>query len=99
MNVDMGGQEFVNVLGLVGREVVGDHMNFLTLGLVGHDVGEKRHELSRGVPRGGLTQHLAGFCVEGSVQRERAVAEILKANRKRDSVAGGINAIAQSKSR
>jgi len=47
--------------------------------LVDHDVGEERDELRRGVPRGGLTQNLAGLGVERGVQRQGTVAEVLEA--------------------
>ena len=39
MNVGVIGQELIDQFGLVRREVVSDHMDFLALGLVGHDVG------------------------------------------------------------
>ena len=35
--------------GLVGRQIVGNHVDFLALGLAGDDIGQKRHELGRGM--------------------------------------------------
>src|SRR5215472_621947 len=49
------------------------------LRLVDDDVGQKGDELCRGVPRRGFAQHLAGFSVERGVQRQCAMAIILKA--------------------
>lgn len=79
MNVAVRFKKFTDLLDLVGREVVSDEVNFFAIGLVGHDVGEKRNELDRGVTRGRLAQHLAGLGVEGGIQRQRSVAEILEA--------------------
>ena len=53
-------------------------MDLLATRLIEHDVGEKGHELDRGMARGSFAQHLAGLGVEGAVQGERAVAVILK---------------------
>ena len=75
----MRGQEVLDALGLVRREIVGDHVDLFAARLVDHDVGQERDELGRGVPRGGLAQHLAGLGVEGGVQRQRAVAVVLEA--------------------
>src|ERR1700682_2594379 len=79
MNVAMLGQKWLDALGLVRREVVSDDVNFLALGLVNHDVSEKRDELRRGMPLRRLAQYLAGLGVECGVQRQRAVAVVLEA--------------------
>src|SRR5678815_1151316 len=79
VNIGVCREELVDALGLVRGEVVGDDVDLLAAGLVDHDVGEKRHELSRGVPLRGLAQHLAGPGIESGVQRQRAVAEVLEA--------------------
>lgn len=79
VHVGMLGEEGLDLLGLVGREIVRDHMGLLAARLVEHDVGEKGHELGRGVRRSGLAQQLAGLGIEGSVHGERAVAVVLKA--------------------
>src|SRR5947207_13211091 len=45
---------------------------------MGYDVGKKGHRLRAGVPRCGFAQHATGLGVKGRVQRERAVAVVLK---------------------
>src|SRR6218665_2545195 len=72
-------EERVNQRGLVCREVVDDDVDFLAARLMGHDVGEEGDELGRGMPRGGLAQHFAGLGIEGGVQGERSMPEVLKA--------------------
>src|SRR6516225_4482074 len=47
--------------------------------LVDDDICQKGNELRRGVPRRGFTQHLAGFGIERGVQRQCAMAIVLKA--------------------
>jgi hypothetical protein len=54
MNVWMLLEELLDLKGFVHREVVGDHVDFLALGLVRHDVGEEGSALGRRVTRGGL---------------------------------------------
>lgn len=46
----VGLQKLGDPCGLVGREVISDHVNLLTYGLRGHQVRQKRDELFRGVP-------------------------------------------------
>jgi hypothetical protein len=48
MHVGMPGQEIVDALGLVRREVVGDEVNLFAARLVRDDVAEKGHELGAG---------------------------------------------------
>ena len=78
LDVGMCAEEGIDLLGLVRREVIGDHMNLLALGLVGHDVGEEGDELGRGVARGGFAQHLTGLGVKGGIERQRAVPVVLE---------------------
>jgi len=54
-------------------------VDLLAPGLMGHDVGEKGHELRRGVARSHFAQHLAGLGIEGGVQRKHTVAIVFKA--------------------
>ena len=72
------GEERLDPRGLVRREVVGDHMDLLAVGLVHHEVGQKRDELCRGVARRSLAPHLARLGVERRVQGEGAVTDVLK---------------------
>jgi len=64
--------------GLVGREVVGDHVNLLTGGLARHDVGQKGDELFRGVPVCRLAQHFPCLGIERGVERQRTVPVIFE---------------------
>lgn len=61
MDLGMFSQKLRRLLGLMGREVVGDHVDLPTARLVGHDVGEEGNELCRGVPPGRLARHLTGL--------------------------------------
>src|SRR6218665_615987 len=72
-------QERVNQPGLVCREAADDDVTFLAARLMGHDVGEEGDELARGMPRGGPAQHFTSLGIEGGVQRERSMPEVLKA--------------------
>ena len=62
-------EEVFDRLALVGREVIGDHMDLFAAGLIDDDVGEEGDKLGGGVPFGGLAQHLAGLGVEGGIER------------------------------
>lgn len=56
MNVGVLYEERIDLLSLVRREVVRDHVDLLALGLVRHYVGEEGHELGRVVARSCLTK-------------------------------------------
>ncbi len=79
LHVGVLAEVFLDLLSLVPREIVGDHVDLLAARLVEHDVSEKDSEIARGVARGGLAQDLTGLGVDGDVQGERAMAVILKA--------------------
>lgn len=72
------GEKRLDPRGFVRREIIRDHVNLFVSGLMGHEVGQKGGELSRGVARCGLAQHLARFGVDHGVQREGAVTDVLK---------------------
>jgi hypothetical protein len=78
VNIGVCREEFVDALGLVRREVVGDDVDFLAARLVDDDVGEERNDYGRGVALGGLAQHFHSLGVEGGVQRQGAMAEVLE---------------------
>lgn len=78
MDVRMRGEEGIDQLGLVGREVVGDHMDLFAARLMGDDVGQKGDEFGRRMSCGGLAEDFAGLGIEGGVQRQRAVTEVLE---------------------
>ena len=67
LHVRMLGEERLDLVSLVRREIVRDHVDLLAARLIEHDVGEKGHELGRGMAGGGLAQHLAGLGIEGGV--------------------------------
>jgi hypothetical protein len=54
-------QEFINALGLMSREVVGDDVDLFPRGLVRNDVGEERDELGRSVTRCGFAQYFTSL--------------------------------------
>lgn len=60
----MGLQKLGDPTGLVGREVIGDHVQLLTGGLMGHQVCQKGDELFRGVPVRCLAQHFPCLGIE-----------------------------------
>ena len=74
----VGLQKLGDPSGLVGREVISDHVNLLTGGLIGHKVCQKGDELFRGMPVRCLAQHFSGLGIECGVQRERAVPVIFE---------------------
>ncbi len=73
MNVGMCAEKGLDLLGRVGRQVVGDDMDLLAAQLMGRDVGQEGRELGRGAVRGGFAQRLTGLGVESRIQRQCAV--------------------------
>ena len=78
-DVWMLGQKRDDTLGLMGRKVVHDDVNFLAGRLGGHHVGQKGNKLRAGVTGGGFSDHLAGAHVKGGVERESAVTVVFEA--------------------
>ena len=72
-------EEIFDRVALVGREVVGDYMDFFAARLVDHDVGQEGDELGGRVALSGLAQYLAGLGIEGGVERQGAVTKVFKA--------------------
>ena len=81
MNADLGmiGQEVLDELGFMGREIVGDDVDLAAEGLGSHNLGQKVDELSAGMAWRGLGKDFAAAGIQGRVQRKGAVAVILKA--------------------
>src|SRR5229473_3801332 len=79
MNLRMSIQKVVDLPRLMGREVVGNHVNLFAARLVDDDVRQERDELRRRVSHGRLAEHLACLGVERRVQGQRAVPKVLKA--------------------
>ena len=80
MQVHLGmiSQELRDQLGFMRREVVGDDVDFPMAGFEREDLAQESDELFGGVAGGGLTHHLATFGIERGVERERAMAVVLK---------------------
>lgn len=79
MRIAVTFKEVCDTLGLMCRAVIDDDMQRFAAGLVDDEVGEECDELGRGVLRGGLTERLARSGVKGGVERQRAMAAVLKA--------------------
>src|SRR5262245_54775440 len=79
LKVGMGGEELRHGLSFVRREVVGDDVDLLSRGLRGEDICEKGNELRTGVALGCLAQDLSAGNLQGGVERESTMPEILKA--------------------
>jgi len=81
MNTHFGmtSQKITDRLGLMRAQVITDDMHGLLLGLACEEIFQKRDELCAGVAGASLANHLAAGGMERRVQRERAVAIILKA--------------------
>lgn len=77
-DVGMLQQEGTDRLSFMGREVVGDHMDFPALRLTRHDVAEKVHKRGTGVQGDRLAEHLARLGIQRREQRERAISVILE---------------------
>src|SRR6218665_1099914 len=72
-------EERINQLRLACREVVDDDVIFLAARPPAGGLGEDGGEPGRGRPRGGLAPHFPSLGIEGGVQRERSMPEVLKA--------------------
>jgi hypothetical protein len=81
MNADLGmtGQEVVDELGFVSREIVGHDSDLATKGLGSYDLSKKVDELRAGMAWGGLAKDLYTAGIEGGIQRKGSVTVILKA--------------------
>jgi hypothetical protein len=64
--------------GEMGREIVCDNVDLLTLGKAGDNLFKKSNKLGTGVTRHSLAQDLARFGVERRVERKRAVTVVPK---------------------
>ncbi len=78
-DVGMGVQELAHGFGLMGREVVGDDVDLLAFGLGGHDLSQEGDKLCAGMTCRRLPQDLSAGNLQSRIEREGAVAEILKA--------------------
>ena len=72
-------EELLDSLGLVGGEVVEDDVDLLAGGLTGDEILEEGDEFLAGVVADGLAQNGSGLGVQGGVQRQSAVSNVLEA--------------------
>jgi hypothetical protein len=79
MNVGMTSEELFDLRSFMGREIIGDDVDFLTVGLMSDEVRKESHEFCRGVALSHFTQHFARAGVESSIQRKSAMTVVLKA--------------------
>jgi hypothetical protein len=81
MNADLGmtGQEVVDELGFMGREIVSDDVDLASERLGGHDLGQEVDELGAGMALRRLAEDFSASGIKGSVKGKGTVAVILKA--------------------
>lgn len=79
VHVGVCGQELINKLGLVGREVVDDDVDLFSPRLRREQIRKEAHELGGGVAGGGLADDFTAFGVESRVQTQRPMAHVLEA--------------------
>ena len=60
------------------REVVQNDVDLLPRGALADHLAEESNKLFTGVAGSRFAQHFAGFCVQGGIQRERAVTIVLE---------------------
>ena len=77
--VRIGLQEGRNRFGLMRTQVIGNDMDFFAWRLAESDLAKELDKLGAGMARAGLAQHLTSVDVERSVQRQGAMAVVLKA--------------------
>ncbi len=77
-HVRMLKQEGANGLGLMGREIVRDHVNRAPRRLTGHDVAKEFDKGGAGVARHCLPEHLARLRVQRGEERQRAMPVVLE---------------------
>ena len=77
-NVRISLEEFPDLGGTMGREIIGDDMNFLCRCLTGNNLLEKSHELRAGMAGGSFAEDFATLGVERGKERKRPVPIIFK---------------------
>ena len=77
-NITISLEKFPDLGGTMGREIVGDDMNFLCRGLTGHNLLEKSHELRAGMAGRSFAQDFTTLGVERRKERKRPVPIIFK---------------------
>ena len=77
-NITISLEEFPDLGGTMGREIIGDDMNFLCRCLTGNDLLEKSHELRAGMTGGSFAEDFATLGIERGKERKRPVPIIFK---------------------
>ena len=77
-NVRISLEEFPDLGGTMGREIIGDNMNFLGRRLTGNDLLQKSHELRAGMAGRGSAEDFTTLGVERRKERKRPVPIIFK---------------------
>ena len=77
-NITISLEEFPYLGGTMGREIIGDDMNFFGRCLAGNDLLEKSHELRAGMAGRSFAEDFATLEVERRKERKRAVPIIFK---------------------
>ena len=77
-HVGMTSQKVRNCFGFMRTQIIADDMDGSFLGLRSHQIFQKCHELRTGMSSSGLADDLPASSVQRCVQRERAVAVVLK---------------------
>src|SRR3984893_14788918 len=77
-HVGVVSQELLDSLGFVGREVVEDDVDLEIARLSGDQRAQEGNELSAGVVRSCLPEHLSGLGVERGVQGEGPTTDVLE---------------------
>jgi hypothetical protein len=77
-NITISLEEFPDLGGTMGREIIGDDMNFLCRCLTGNDLLEKSHELRAGMASGSFAEDFTTLGVERGKERKRPVPIIFK---------------------
>ena len=71
-------KEFPDLGSTMGREIIGDDMNFLCWGLTGNDLLEESHELRAGMACRGFAEDFATLGIERCKERKCPVSIIFK---------------------
>src|SRR5580700_9296806 len=74
-NITISLEEFPDLGGTMGREIIGDDMNFLCRCLTGNDLLEKSHELRASMARGSFAEDFTTLGVERGKERKRPCAD------------------------
>jgi len=78
LDVGMSGEELSHCLGLMGRKVVGNDVDVLSLGLCGNDIGKECNELGTGVALGGFAKDLPAGHFQCGVEGECPMPEVFE---------------------